>query len=60
MEFVFRIQKKSRRDSRKDTGRFWVLEMKRSGMELLRTHVKENEILQPLRWWNDSKIQVIQ
>ena len=34
MEFVFRIQKKSRntrRDSRKDTGRFWVLETKRSG-----------------------------
>ena len=37
MEFVFRIQKKSRnsrKDSRKDIGRSSVLERKRSGMEL--------------------------
>ena len=63
MEFVFRIQKKSRstrRDAREDTGHFWVLETKRSGMELFLTHLKENEILQPVKWWNDSKIQVIQ
>ena len=56
-----RIQKKSRntrRYSRKDTGRFWVLEMKRSGTEVLLTHLKEKGILQPLRWWNDSKRQV--
>ena len=28
--------------------------------ELFLTHLKENEILQPVKWWNDSKIQVIQ
>ena len=39
----------TRRDSRKDTGRFWVLETKRSGMELFLTHLKENGILQPLK-----------
>ena len=50
----------TRRDSRKDTGRFWVLEMKRSGLELFVAHLKENGTLQPLIWWNDSKIQVIQ
>ena len=36
MDFVFRIQNKSRntrRDSRKDIERFWLLEKKRSGME---------------------------
>ena len=63
MEFAFRIWKKSRntrRDSRKDTGRFWFLEMKRSVVELFLAHLKENEILQQLRCWNDSKIQVIQ
>ena len=63
MEFVFRIQKMSRitrRDSCKDTGRFWVLERKRSGMELFLTHRKENGIPQPIRWWNDSQTQVIQ
>ena len=52
MEFVFRIRKKSRntrRDSRKDTARFLVLETRRSGMELFLTHLKENGILQPLR-----------
>ena len=45
----------TRRDSLMDTGRFWVLEMKRSGLELFVTHLKENGTLQPLRWWNDSK-----
>ena len=54
MEFVFRIQKKSRitrRDSRKDTGRSSVLEMKRkrSGMELFLLHLKENKIPQPVK-----------
>ena len=52
IEFVFRIRKKSRntrRDSRKDTARVWVLETSRTGMELFLTHLKENEILQPLR-----------
>ena len=49
-----------RRDSRKDTGRSSVLEMKRSGMELFLVHLKENEIPQPLKLWNDSEIQVIQ
>ena len=52
IEFVFRIRKKSRntrRDSRKDTARVWVLETRRTGMELFLTHLKENGILQPLR-----------
>ena len=35
------------------------LEMKRNGMEFFLTHLKENEILQPLRWWDASKTQVI-
>ena len=63
MEFVFRIQIKSRitrRDSCKDTGRFWVLERKRSGMEFFLTHLRENEIPQPISWWKDSKTQVTQ
>ena len=63
MEFVFRIQKKfriTRRDSCKDTGHSWVLERKRSGMELFLTHLKKNEIPQPIRWCKDSKTQVIQ
>ena len=58
MEFVFPNQKKSRntrKDSRKDTGSFSVLEMKRSGMELFLFHLKENEILQTLKWWNGFK-----
>ena len=52
MEFVLRIQEKSRstrKYSRKDTERSSVLEMKRSGMELFFVHLKENEILQPLK-----------
>ena len=60
MRFVFRIHKKprrTRRNSRRDTGRSSVLEMKRSGMELSITHLKENGALQPLNWWNDSKIR---
>ena len=58
MEFVFRIQRKSRntrRDSRRDTGRSSVLETKRSGMDLFFIHLKENGTLQSLKWWNDSK-----
>ena len=35
-------------------------ETKRSGTELWVIHLKETGILQPLRWWNDSKKQVIQ
>ena len=50
----------TRRDSRRDSGRASVLETKRSGMELFLTHLRENGTLQPLRWWNDSKTQVIQ
>ena len=63
MDFALRTQKKSRntrRDSRTDTGRSSVLETKRGGMELLQKHLKENGTLQPLKWWNDSKIPVIQ
>ena len=50
MEFVFRIQKKSRitrQDSCKDIGCSSVLETKRSGMELFFTHLKENGTLEP-------------
>ena len=41
-----------RKDSCSDTGRFWVLETKRSGMELF---LKENGTLQHFTWWNDSR-----
>ena len=61
-EFVFRIQKKSRKtrkDFRRDTGCFSVLETKRSCMQLFFAHLKENGTLQPLEW-KDSKILVIQ
>ena len=54
------MPRNTRRDSRKDAGRFWFLEMKRSGMELFLKHLKENVILQPLKWWNNLKIQVTQ
>ena len=63
IEFVFRIQIKSRitrRDSCKDTGRFRVLERKRSGMELFLAHLREIEIPQPISWWKDSRTQVTQ
>ena len=49
----------ARKDSRTDTGRFSVLETKRSGMELFFTHLKENGTLQLLTWWKDSKISVM-
>ena len=63
MEFVFRIQKKSRRtrrESRRDTGRSSVLETKRSGMELFIKHLKENGTLsnqeyQCFESWNPEK-----
>ena len=32
-----------------------ALETKRSGMELSVTHLKEDLIPQPHKWWNDSK-----
>ena len=63
MEFVSRIHEKSRdtrKDSCRDTGRFSVLETERSGMEPFLKHLKENGTLQPLKWWNDSRIPVIQ
>ena len=36
------------------------LESKRSGMELSATHLKENGIQSPHRWWDDSKKLVTQ
>ena len=63
MDIVFRIQKESRhtrRDSRRDTGSSSVLEVKRNCTELSVVHLNENETLQPLRWWNDSKKPVFQ
>ena len=50
MRIAFRMQKKSRitrRDSCKDTGRFWVLDWKRSGMEDPRTLPMEKGTPQP-------------
>ena len=61
--FVFQIQKKSKRtrkDSRKDTGRSSVPEMKRSGFVAAATNLKENGNPSLLRWCNDSKKNVIQ
>ena len=48
------------RDSREDTGHSSALETKRSGTELSITHLKENGIPSPRRWWNDSKKPVTQ
>ena len=47
--FEFRKSRNTRRESRRDTGHFSVLETTRSGMELSLTHLKENEIPQPLK-----------
>ena len=47
--FEFRKSRNTRRESRRDTGHFSVLETTRSGMELSLAHLKENEILQPLK-----------
>ena len=44
--------------SREDTGDSLALETNRSGMEVAMIHMKENGVPSPLRWWNDSKIQV--
>ena len=47
MIFVFRLQKKSRctrRDSRRDFGRSWVLETNGSGMESANINLKESGI----------------
>ena len=62
MRIVFRMQKMSgitRRDSCKDTGRFQVLDRKRSGMEDLLTFPMENGTPQPMKWYSDSKKQVV-
>ena len=56
-EICFSNSEKSRntrKSSRKDTGRFSVLETNRTGVELFFTHVKENETLQPLKWCWES------
>ena len=60
VRFASRMQKKSgitRRDSCKDTGRFWVLDRKRSGMKDLLTLPKDNGTRQPMRWYSGSKKQ---
>ena len=60
---VFQIPNKSsisRRDSREDTGNFSPLVMNKNGMEPSVFQLKENGILQPHRWWNDSSKLVIQ
>ena len=59
MEFEYQLRK-SQGIPRKDIGRSSVLEMKRSGMELFHTHMKENGTPQAPKWWSDSKILVIQ
>ena len=58
---VFQIQKKTRctrRDSRKDIGRFLALETKSNGMETAVTNLKENDIPSLQRWYSDSRKQV--
>ena len=50
----------TRRNSRRDTGRSSVLEMKRSGMEKQSTFLKESGIQQLHRWYSDSGKQVTQ
>ena len=60
---VFQVPNKSRitrRDSREDTGHSQARETKRNGTELSATHLMENEILSPHRWWNESKKPVTQ
>ena len=60
LRFVFRMQKESRtarRDSCKDTGRFWVLD--RNGMENPHNIPMENRTPQPIKWYNDSKKPVM-
>ena len=46
------------RNSREDTRHSSALETRRSGMELSVTHLKENVLPSPHRWWNDSTKQV--
>ena len=58
--FEFRKSRNTRKDSCRDTGCFSVLDTKRSGMELFLVHLKEKVTPQPFKWWNDSKIPVIQ
>ena len=58
MRNVFQMPRKSRAtrsDSCKHMRRFYVLDRKRSGMEDLLTLKEENGILQPTKWYIDSK-----
>ena len=60
---VFQILNKSRiarKDSREDTGHSSAHERKRNDTELSATHLKENGIPSPNRWWNASKKLVTQ
>ena len=63
MWVVFRKPKKSRImqwDSRKDIGHSWTQgRKKKSGMEVLFTPIKGNEIVQPPKWINDEKKLII-
>ena len=62
MRFAYRMQKKwriTRWDSCKDTGRFWVLDRTRSGMENPRIFPMETGTPQQIKWYNDSKKPVI-
>ena len=60
MFFEFRTSQELREEIfREDTGHSSVLQTKRNGMELSVTHLKDNGILPPHRWWNDSKKLVI-
>ena len=62
MRIVIRVREKSRItrwNFRKDIGRSSVQGRKRSSMEVFLTHKKENGILQPTKWCNDSMKLVI-
>ena len=50
---------RDKQDSRKDTGHAWVQGRKRSGMDVLLTLTKDSGILQPSKWYSDSKKLVI-
>ena len=62
MRIIFRMPRKSRITrwtSRRDIGHFWVQGRKTSGVEVLLLLKKEQWILQPTKWYSDSKKLVI-
>ena len=54
-----KVKNYAMRFSQKNIGHSWVQGRERSGMEILVTLKKENGILQPTKWYSDSKKLVI-